>query len=199
MGGDYINHKRSTVIDIGENVFLSSDAKITVPRFTLGDHTRVNGPILVRGQEDCSIGKYCALGYHITIVTTNHDFSRPNLQINLHRKFGFGSLEISKGPVNIGHSVWIGDNVTILSGVKIGDGCVVGAGAVVTDDLPPCSVAAGVPARVIKFRFSENVIRQFLELKWWDWPLDKIKRNKLFFESDLSQYQGKALKDLVVE
>jgi virginiamycin A acetyltransferase len=199
MGGHYTNNQRRTVIELGENVFLSSDAKITVPRFTVGDHTRVNGPILVRGREECSIGKYCALGYHITIVTTNHDISRPNLQINLHRKFGFCSLEISKGPVAIGHNVWIGDNVTILSGVNIGSGSVVGAGAVVTDDLPPCSVAAGVPARLIKYRFNENIIGQFLELKWWDWSEERIKRNKVFFESDLARFEGKALKDLVVE
>ena len=199
MGGNYTNSRHNTIIEVGENVFLSSDAKITVPRFTVGDNTRINGPIMVRGREECSIGKYCALGYHITIVTTNHDFTKPNLQINMHRKFSFGSLEISKGPVTIGHNVWLGDNTTILSGVHIGDGCVVGAGAVVTDHLPPCSVSAGVPARLIKYRFSENTIRQFLELKWWDWPEDKIKRNKVFFESDLSQFEGNALKDLVVE
>ena len=199
MERKYTNKKRKTIIEVGENVFLPNQAKITVPRFVVGDNTRINGPIVVRGQETCFIGKYCAVGYHITIITTNHDITRPNLQVNMHRYHGFSSLEISKGPVKIGNNVWIGDNVTVLSGVTIGDGSVVGAGAVVSDDLPPCSVAAGVPAKVVKYRFHKKIIKKFLGLKWWDWPQEKIARNKKFFETDLSDYKGDNLTDLICE
>lgn len=199
MKSKYSNVRRKTFVDIGENVFLSHDVKISVPHFAVGDNTRINGPLMVRGQEDCIIGKYCSLGYHITIITTNHDISKPCLQINMHRLYGFCSLEISKGPVRIGNNVWIGDNVTILSGVSIGDGCVVGAGSIVTKNLPACSVAAGVPARVIKYRFNKKFINEYLKIKWWDWPEDKIARNRKFFETDLANYEGKKLKDLVCE
>ena len=199
METEYTNKRRQTIIESGKNVFLPYQTKIGAPRFVVGDNTRINGPIMVRGQEECFIGKYCALGYHVTIITTNHDISRPNIQLNMHRRYGFVSLEISKGPVNIGNSVWIGDNVTILSGVKIGDGCVVGAGAVVREDLPPCCVAAGVPAKVVRERFHKRIIEEFLELRWWDWPESKIARNKKFFDTDLSNYEGKALKSLICE
>ena len=191
--------KRVTVSEIGENVFLPHSAKIAVPRLVVGDNTRINGPIVIRGQDECFIGKYCALGYNITIITTNHDISKPNLQVNMHRYFGFSSLEVSKGPVSIGHNVWIGDNVTILSGVTIGHGCVIGAGAVVTSELPACGVAVGVPAKVIRYRFAENLIEEFLKLKWWDWPEERIARNREFFETDLDQYQGHSLRELIAE
>jgi len=197
MKRDYTNKRRQIVIEVGKNVFLPADAKITVPQLVIGDHTRINGPIVVRGQESCFVGKYCAFGYHNTIITTNHDVHRPNLQVNMQRYFGFTSLEISKGPVRIGNNVWIGDNTTILSGVTIGDGCVVGAGAVVTNDLPPCSISAGVPAIVIKYRFNQKVIKAFLELKWWDWPEDKIALNRKFFNTNLSSYKSHDLKKLV--
>jgi virginiamycin A acetyltransferase len=199
MSQKYSNIRRKTVIEVGMNVFLPYAAKITVPRCAIGDNTRINGPIIIRGQEECFIGKYGAFGYHITIITTNHDISRPNLQVNMQRSFGFSNLEISKGPVVIGNNVWIGDNVSILSGVNIGDGSVVGAGAVVTDHLPACSVVAGVPAKVVKYRFSKEIIAKYLEIKWWDWPAEKISRNRVFFETDLTQCQPAHLEKIIVE
>lgn len=194
----YSNTRRCSIIEVGENVFLPADAKISVPHLQVGDNSRINGPIVVRGQQDCTIGKYCALGYHITILTTNHDLTKPNLQINMYRAFGFQSLEINKGPVSIGNNVWIGDNVTILSGVTIGDCSVVGAGAVVTSDLPPCCIAVGVPARYGRERFSKKVAGELLETKWWDWSAEKIIRNKQFFEMDLTKFKG-SLQDIIVD
>ena len=88
-------------------------------------------------------------------------------------------------PVTIGNDVWIGGNVTILPGVNIGDGAIVAAGAVVTKDVEPYAIVGGVPARVIKYRFSKDVIDKLLEIKWWNWSLDKIEENiDLFFEPE---------------
>lgn len=70
----------------------------------------------------------------------------------------------------------------ILSAVIVGDGAVIGAGSIVTHDVPPCGVAAGIPARVIKMRFSPNIIEQLLEIKWWDWSEEKIALNRTFFK-----------------
>jgi len=75
----------------------------------------------------------------------------------------------------------------ILSGVNIGNGAVVGAGSVVTKDIPSYAIAAGNPAKIIKFRFNDNIISQLEEIKWWDWDEDKIKANHLFFSTDLSK------------
>lgn len=81
------------------------------------------------------------------------------------------------GVVTIGNDVWIGANVIILPGVKIGNGAIIAAGAVVTKDVPDYAVVGGVPASVLKYRFSPHVIKQLLEIKWWDWSIDKIEEN----------------------
>ena len=86
--------------------------------------------------------------------------------------------EHSKGDVIIGNDVWIGRNVLILSGVEIGNGAVVGAGAVVTKNVPPYGIVAGNPARLLRSRFDPETIDYLNELKWWDWSIEKIDRNK---------------------
>lgn len=65
----------------------------------------------------------------------------------------------------------------ILSGVTVGDGAVIGAGAVVAHDVPPYAIVAGNPAKVIRYRFSETIIQQLEEIRWWDWPVDRIIEN----------------------
>ena len=79
-----------------------------------------------------------------------------------------------KSGVKINNDVYIGLNAIIMPGVTIGDGAVVGAGAVVTKDVPPYAIVAGVPAKVVKYRFEQPVIDKLLELKWWDYPKDFI-------------------------
>lgn len=80
----------------------------------------------------------------------------------------------SRGPVTIGNDVWFGTRTTLLSGVSVGHGAVIAAGAVVTKDVPPYSVVAGVPAEVVRMRFPDDTIRQLLQINWWDWPLNRI-------------------------
>ena len=86
----------------------------------------------------------------------------------------------------IGNDVWIGNNVSIKAGVTIGDGAVVGMASVVTKDVPPYAVVVGNPARIIKYRFSEDIIQKLLDLKWWYWDEELIKQNaELFYNPDL--------------
>lgn len=77
----------------------------------------------------------------------------------------------------IGSDVWIGYEAVILSGVKIGDGAIIGARAVVTRDVEPYAIVGGVPARLIRKRFSDDTIDTLMKLRWWDWPHERIKRN----------------------
>lgn len=74
-----------------------------------------------------------------------------------------------KNTLIVGNDVWIGNGAKVLQGVTIGDGAVVGAGAVVTKDVPPYAVVGGVPAKIIKYRFSDEIIARLLELKWWEY------------------------------
>ncbi|MDE7455902.1 MAG: CatB-related O-acetyltransferase [Prevotella sp.] len=83
----------------------------------------------------------------------------------------------NKGDIVIGNDVWIGYDTVIMAGVTIGDGAIVGARAVVTKDVEPYSIVGGVPAREIRKRFAPDVVQRLLELRWWDWPVDKIQRS----------------------
>ena len=158
---------------------------------------------LVRNSIVERIGRYCSIngtarivGNHQYLVTT-HAFLYQKWETPLQKDFRAlidnkiydetGALRITEGlPVEIGNDVWIGANTIILPGVKISDGAVIGAGAVVTKDVPPYAIMGGVPAKVIRYRFPPEMIDAFLKIKWWDWPLDKIKENfDLFYQPEL--------------
>ena len=81
----------------------------------------------------------------------------------------------NKGDIVIGNDVWIGYEAVIMAGVHIGNGAIIAARAVVTKDVPPYTIVGGVPARPIRKRFDEEVIRKLETLKWWDWPAEKIR------------------------
>ena len=83
----------------------------------------------------------------------------------------------NKGGIIIGNDVWIGFEAVILAGVTIGDGAIIGTQAVVTKDVPPYTIAGGIPAKPIKKRFDEDTISDLLHIKWWNWPKEKISQH----------------------
>ena len=85
-----------------------------------------------------------------------------------------GAPERSKGDVRIGSDVWIGAEATVLSGVTIGDGAVIGARAVVARDVPPYGIVVGNPARLVRLRFSEDLVGELLAIRWWDFDDARI-------------------------
>ena len=131
----------------------------------------------------CSIASYCAIGggaHPLDMVSTSPVFYKGK---NIFGKnFANISKEINQ-TVLIGNDVWIGENVFINDGISIGDGVVIGAHSVVTHDIPAYAVVAGVPARVIRYRFSEEEIEKLLAMKWWDWSEELLRKNGDFFES----------------
>lgn len=116
----------------------------------------------------CSIGGRCGIGGGIhptNMVSTSPVFLKGRNILNKH----FANISYNPSEtVSIGNDVWIGEGVCIVSGVNIGDGAVIGAHAVVTKDVEPYSIVAGVPAKFIKKRFDDDTIKKLLELKWWD-------------------------------
>lgn len=166
----------------------------------IGHGTRINGPIFIKGKGTCTIGRYCAFGSDVKIVTSNHLIGHANLQCSLQRWIGAAELDQARAPVTVGHNVWVGDSVIILTGVTIGDGAVIGAGAVVTRDIPDFGVAAGVPAKVMRRRFPDAICAQLSTIAWWNWDTSKIRRNRRFFEVDLARAEpGKCLAALLAE
>lgn len=83
----------------------------------------------------------------------------------------------NKGDIVIGNDVWIGYEAVIMAGVTIGDGAIIGTRAVVTKDVPPYTIVGGVPAKIIRKRFSDDTISKLLEIKWWNWEKEKIQKN----------------------
>jgi virginiamycin A acetyltransferase len=83
----------------------------------------------------------------------------------------------NNGDIIIGNDVWIGFEALVLAGVRIGDGAIIAARSVVNGDVPPFSIVGGVPARIIRNRFSDQVIELLQDIKWWDWDMQKIKES----------------------
>lgn len=155
----------------------------------MGARTILTGPIrIVADRNPVFIGKFCSFAPDVVIWESLHDMKRLSTSHIQSEFFGghWTSDVVSKGPIHVGNDVWIGTRAIVLSGVTVGDGAVIGAGAVVTRDVPPYSVVAGSPASVVKSRFPKPLSDRLLELKWWDWPEEKIKLNRFLFDDELS-------------
>jgi len=136
------------------------------------------------------IGKFCAISWDVTINAISHPYS--NLSISSFPYVPYMGNFVSKriqthSEVKINNDVWIGANSVIMPGVIIGNGAVIGAGAVVTNNVPDYAIVVGVPAKIIKYRFSAEIIKDLLVLKWWNWDRDVIKNNLNLFQSEITK------------
>ena len=173
---------------------------ITDPSITVGDYTMyndfVNAPVGFERHNDLYhypinrdrllIGKFCSIacGAKFLFNSANHTLSSLSTypfplffeEWGLEKRNVAASWD-NKGDIVIGNDVWIGYEAVIMAGVTIGDGAIIGARAVVTKDVPPYMVAGGIPAKPIKKRYPEETIAALSELKWWDWPEERIAQN----------------------
>jgi virginiamycin A acetyltransferase len=184
-------------VDIGEGAKIPAGSHIAAGT-RIGRFTRFNGPVVIRVGGPVAIGQFCAAARELLMVPQNHQMSLPNVQVELHRRVGLPD-PLERLPISVGDNVWIGDRVTILGGVKVGDGAIIGAGAVVTRDVPSFAIVAGVPARLIRPRFSEEMCSLLASVRWWDWPMDRLARNRVFLGTDLSAADPAAVLRLIVD
>jgi len=142
---------------------------------------------------NADIGKYCSIASKCTIGlgrhTLNNISSSPIFtQRNnaLKKRWTDFQEENLFQPISIGNDVWIGARAIIMSGIEIGDGAVIGAGAIVTHNVPPYSIVVGVPAKVIRYRFTEKQINLLEEIKWWNMDEETLKSNIAIFQRPIS-------------
>ena len=135
------------------------------------------------------IGKFCSIGPNVLCgwgIHPVHFISTSPMFYSVSKQNGFALANRNKveerKQIVIGNDVFIGANVTILDGVTIGHGAVIGAGATVTKDIPSYAVAAGVPAKVIKYRFSQEQIKALLEIKWWDFEYSELQSIEKYYD-----------------
>lgn len=190
--------------DIRESTFgryTEVGERCQVAETTLGDYS-----YMVRDCEvyAANIGKFANIASHVRINATNH----PTWRATQHH-FTYRSADYFPGEehdaeffeqrrarfITIGHDVWIGHGSTLLPGVTVGDGAVIGAGAVVSKDVAPYTIVGGVPAKLIKERFSAAIGERFVRLAWWDWSHDRLHEalgdfRSLSGEEFLDKYEG---------
>ena len=144
-------------------------------------------------------GNFCSISWDVTINAVGHDMNKLTTHSFSRRPdFGFGVEKDGRiyKRVVIKNDVWIGANSVIMPGVIIGNGAIIGAGAVVTKDVPDYAIVAGVPAKVIRYRFSERIISELLKLEWWDWEREVIKNNIHLFQNEITDKILNKLKNI---
>lgn len=162
---------------IGKGTYIANDSRITAAK----------------------IGRFCAIGGN---VKTGFGIHPTEKFVSIHPAFyslqNQTSLSFSKKQMfeehkyidknkkyfcEIGNDVWIGNNVMIMDGVQIGHGAIVASGAIVTKNVAPYTIIGGIPAKEIKKRFTNEQIQHLLNIKWWNWDVDKLKDNADLFEN----------------
>jgi acetyltransferase-like isoleucine patch superfamily enzyme len=124
----------------------------------IGNYTSIAGTVLLGGEHA-----------HDMVTTYPHRI--------LWGMEGAGSdgFPVKTGDTLVGSDVWSAYGATLLSGVHVGDGAIVANGAIVTKDVPPFAIVGGCPAKVIRYRFSDEQIEALLDIRWWDWPKEEVR------------------------
>lgn len=177
---------------VTRTVFLKNI--ITNPQIIVGDYTYYDDP------EDTSsfernvlylfdfmgdklvIGKFCQIATGVRFIMNGASHAINGISTFPFKVCGGAWKDTPldgqyKGNTVIGNDVWIGNSVTFMPGVKIGDGAIIGTNSVVTKDVPAYTIVGGNPAKEIRKRFDDETIKFLVNLRWWDWPIEKITQH----------------------
>lgn len=204
-------HSRFGWILYGDELkaYLGKSSIFRKVRIEIGHRTYFSGHSLLLGDGIFKIGSYCAVAENLyaNVQPDYHPFKYPSLfnfktearlrgdDLSMLLTFN-GDYEKAPRGINIGSDVWVARNVRIFNGVRIGTGCVIAEGSLVRDDCEPYGIYAGVPAKLIRYRFKKRIIEELLETSWWDWPEEKVLKNRVFFDTNLEVFDGDVI-DLI--
>lgn len=176
--------------------------KDVYPQYTIGDYSY--GRVEILDWKDkktfLTIGKFCSFArYSKILLGGEHNSGWATTYPFSHLWEGFENIKghpATKGDVVIGHDVVVSTDAIILSGVTIGSGAIIGAGAVVTKDVQPYSIVGGIPAKFIRHRFDTITISQMLNIEWWNWKIERIKKAAPYLQNNVGGfikkvYEGK--------
>ena len=166
---------------------------INNPNIIVGDYTYYDDPNGVENFNDnvlyhfdfigdkLIIGKFCQIATSVTFIMNGANHALDGFSTYPFKAFGEDWKDVplnskSKGDTTMGNDVWIGYNSTIMPGINIGDGAIIATNSTVTSDVEPYTIVGGNPAKFIRNRFDEPTTQFLCQLKWWDWPIEKISK-----------------------
>jgi len=177
--------RNSVLTKVTFEKYSSLGERVVLVNSKIGNHSYISRS----GQiHNATIGRFCSIGPGVKIGLGIHptDFISTHPVFYSLRKqsgatFSTDQKFIEELPIKIGHDVWIGANAIIMDGVNIGNGAIIAAGAVVTKSVRPYEIVGGVPAKHIRFRFSDDEIKKIQSIEWWNKDEEWLKKNVSMF------------------
>lgn len=180
LGAEPAIHRTASVRASTFGRYCEVGARTKVAESTFGDYAYVvNDSDIIY----TDVGKFCSIAAHTRINPGNHPLERVALS-----HFTYRSSAYDMGPDDaaffdwrrsfrcvMGNDVWIGHGAVVLPGVKLGNGAAVGAGAIVTKDVPPFAIVVGNPGKILRYRFTPEIIAALERIAWWDWSHEQLR------------------------